>query len=1141
MAKKYISEKKHLVLGLLLFVGSVLHAQVSPTAGQNYIIKRTPREATTTVVDLLKLPAAKQRATIEYYDGLGRPLQTIGVAATPNADGSAFNDQITPHVYDGMGREYRQYLPLPKAQGAGAGAYLGTALNDQTTFYNVQFNNQPGYGETVFDGSPLNRVVEQSAPGTSYALGSGHTVSTAYGTNKADEVVLWTVADNGTLTGGQCYLPGTLYRTAVQDEDKTTTVEYKDLEGHVVRKVADADGLNATTDYVYDDFGRLRWVLPPKYMASLDTKGLPKGIPAGTSVVQGAQELNSPSSTAYLLVSGASLTLKPGFVGQAGFSAAPGVAMESLDALAYYYEYDGYGRMIKKKLPGVEAVYMVYDGRDRLVAVQDGNLRVAKDANSSITPKWLYTRYDALNRPVETGYLTNGVATQAAMQQLVDAAFSASPQYDTPSGVEYSKSSFPRVDSGNKALDGTLDALTYTFYDSYDNGGGSKLGGSMVYDQVVATNVTGLSTVSRVRELTTSTWSTTTTYYDEKGRVIQTIKKELYGGKAGDGITVSSKLNFVGQPDEVKEEQTFNGNNTTLVRTYKYYDSGLLKGLYVKLNSGTEETVATYTYDALGHVLQKKYGGTDQKQHYEYNIRGWLTKINEPNTAGDDFFAMSLAYEAPEVAGANVKPLFGGNISSMVWRTKMVDGSQNKKGYGFAYDRLDRLTGSSYATTEALTASDAYAEKSLGYDVNGNITNLTRTNGASTATIYGYAYSGNRLLSINGGAAYQYDANGNATTDGRNGFAIQYNEMNLPKSVSKGGQSVGYTYDATGVKLAVANPDGSARYYHGSMVYDQRKTLAYALHEEGMVLGNGTYQYNLKDHLGNTRAMFSKAAGAGQTLALAQATDYYPFGKSFEDIVNSDRNRYLYNGKELQDQSIGGTTFGWYDYGARFYDPELGRWHSVDPKSEKFFSISTYAYCHNDPLSMIDPDGMADIKFQKKKDEQYVSQQSKNVINKSADNLGVKTVTVSSTYRDPKSQINAMYSNCEKTGSEYQIKEVYGKKGDAVCATYQKAKDGGMSPKDIKTEMLKTAEKVGFVSTHSSSNYSKLNAIDMPMTGVAAKLFSNELKDNQSSIVTRLENGVVHAEIPTSQSSQQTPVILPVTGPVYKIENNLPK
>ena len=89
---------------------------------------------------------------------------------------------------------------------------------------------------------------------------------------------------------------------------------------------------------------------------------------------------------------------------------------------------------------------------------------------------------------------------------------------------------------------------------------------------------------------------------------------------------------------------------------------------------------------------------------------------------------------------------------------------------------------------------------------------------------------------------------------------------------------------------------------------------------------------------------------------MAEVTDYDPFGSSFEH-VNVAQNRYLYNGKELQDQAIGGTPFGWYDYGARFYDPELGRWHVMDGKAELYWHVTPYAYALNTPNNAIDPNG----------------------------------------------------------------------------------------------------------------------------------------------------------------------------------------
>jgi RHS repeat-associated protein len=864
------------------------------TAGsisQNYIQTLTPRVPLSDATQLTSQTNCAVMQTIQYTDGLGRPVQIVQVKGNNNAT----KDVIQPIAYDDYGREAIKYLPYADGADA-AGSYRSDALttgSGQSYFYD---NPTPGvtqnvspYAQTGYDGSPLNRVLMQGAPGAAWQLSAGHVVNTDYETNAAGNVQRYQ-ADPGTTSGLEYqstlenvgyYAPGDLYLTITKDENWVsgsagTMFEYKNKDGQVVlKRVYNNDGSALSTYYVYDYRKNVAFVLPP-----------------------GANPDAGSITTAVL------------------------------NNFCYQYRYDGRKRLIEKKLPGKGWEYKVYNLQDEEIFNQD--------ANEQSLQEWGFTKYDNLGRVIMSGFEKANTSTRAALQAFVTVSLSEGsfPQWETrvaTGGVlGYTNNAFPN--SANVV------PLAINYYDDYTYPGASA---------VVPVNAyinTGQSLLTGSLVFTTDATASflSASYYDNEARPTEVVSQNHLNGID----RVVNTFDFTSELTNSVRTHMANSATTTIATSYVYDHIGRKLQTKESINGATPIVLNQFVYNDIGqpyikHLHSENNGASFlQDITNTYNERDWLRTA----TTSGSLFNLDLRYNTPD-AGT---PQFNGNISEMLY-TGQHSGS---KAFHYSYDALNRLTSA---------ASGGTLDESMAYDAMGNITSLVRSGGSAASLGYNYTDVNNnptnQLQSVTNNSAafrtYGYDANGNATSDGGT-KTISYNILNLPQTLTQGGNIITtYTYDAAGRKLRSVSASDGTWDYIGGVVY-HNNAIAFIQTDEGKAIPNGStyqYTYDLKDQLGNVRATFNENAN-GQA-QVVQEDEYYSFGLRSPKYDNSNGNRYLYNGKELQIDLA-----NQYDYGARFYDPVIGRWNVIDPLAEKSRRFSPYDYGVDNPIRNIDPDGM---------------------------------------------------------------------------------------------------------------------------------------------------------------------------------------
>ncbi|WP_344789677.1 DUF6443 domain-containing protein, partial [Postechiella marina] len=243
---------------------------------ENYVYTITPRKETTNVSSLEN---NEKIESIAYYDGLGRPMQSIAIRG-----GGASEDIITHIDYDDYGRQSKDYLPY--ASSSNCGGYQSDALSVTNSYYiskhaaDINASVPNPFSEKNLEASPLNRALSQGAPGYDWRKGGGHEIEFDYKSNTGTEVRRYDVnISESTSNTIKVYTPSlvlngnyaanTLYKTITYDENHSSglnhsTEEFKDKQGRVVLKRTYNNSAPHDTYYVYDDYGNLSYVLPPK-------------------------------------------------------------------------------------------------------------------------------------------------------------------------------------------------------------------------------------------------------------------------------------------------------------------------------------------------------------------------------------------------------------------------------------------------------------------------------------------------------------------------------------------------------------------------------------------------------------------------------------------------------------------------------------------------------------------------------------------------------------------------------------------------------------------------------------------------------------------------------------------------------------
>ena len=804
----------------------------------NYIYVRTPLEAN----------EEKNYDEITFYDGLGRELD---FAQSYGADRT--NIFMADHhliEYDSLGRKEKQWITAPTSF-----SYMAPEDLKNGILWDYHDAGKRSYLQTNYESSPLNRITEQYGVGDAWG---NHPARMEYLTNiPADSLrcSLYLIDDNDALIRRGDYRSGELQVTKATDEDGKPTYTFVDKQGRTLLTRLGRGNQQADTYFVFDRFGRIRYVLPPM---------INDEISAG-----------------------------------------------NLDLYAYQYLYDSFGHCISKKLPGCAAIRYVYDKADRVILSQNGNQSQKKE--------WTFTFYDNQGRLSLTGLcsfndppsLDNSIVRAYRTTAEKDGVLHSGYEVEH---FPYTLSSLLQVnyyDDYNFTTDTQLafglEKIGKVQYDSlYINHEASLI------------SAQGRLTGTKIKVLDKEQYLTSALYYDYKGRIIQGRCQNHLGGYDTDfySYTYTGKLFArlhtyqIGNGKRHMEEYTYEYladgelrdvyhrvDNAYRANHLLYYTYDNARRVFLK-DVGGLGAYTIYTYDVRDQVTKTmcrfflseeiSYNAGPGIPCYNGNISSTAWRSEEDDTDGISkgylfaYDSMNRMTDARYGEGENLT----GNLNRYDEQVTSFD----KNGNILGLRRCGAIGPENFGVIDSLY---------LSYQGNHllNVTDYAKND------VYGS--STNFRDGIRSSAEYAYDLNGNLIQDLNKGIArIRYNCLNLPSAIEfTDGRTISYLYSADGTKLEAIHAMGDSvttTDYCGKAIYENGSLDKILLDGEGFVsfADDVSYSYHffLKDYLGNVRVVYNEDREA------EEVNHYYPFGGILAST--SSVQPYKYNGKE-QDRKGG--------------------------------------------------------------------------------------------------------------------------------------------------------------------------------------------------------------------------------------------